>query len=348
VTSDIDYRMWTTDPATGDLIPQRTSRTVIAEMVRLADVQAGMRVLEIGTGSGYTAAVLAKAVGPTGRVVSVDVDAGLVARATELHRTAGNAQVDIHVADGAHGWKAGAPYDRVLGWTTPHVVPEEWVWQAAPGAIVVTPVKIKDIAVAHAVIRCRVEQGEPTAATLHQGSFIEMTPEPINDFGQPRRYVVCAIGRGSGERAWLSVSGMHDTSSSQWEPLIRQLAAAEPEPGWIDPAHWRDFTTFLLCAVSDVPLISASTGAHWGFGLTYANGADSSTTDNNGAAAVLSDGALVACGDTVARERLREVRDAWEQAGKPGYDAAVVTFERDRDGWRAVGRYAVNNYQQAR
>lgn len=328
MTSAIDYEYWTTDADTGETIPQSSSPARIADMVALADIEPGMRVLEIGTGTGYTAAVLAEKVGASGHVVSVDVDQELVTRAAELHKKSGNTHVEIHHADGTTGWENGAPYDRIIGWTTPHVLPDPWVRQSAHRAVIVTPVKIADIANAHAVIRCRVEHGKPAGASAQPGSFIEMTPEPVTDFGQPLRYVDSIVTIEAGERAWISISG-HRVPPEQADAITRQLAAAEPQPEWIDPACWREFTAYMLDTLSDGEPISASTGTGQGFGFT--------TSDS--AVLVLRDGSVAACGTAAALATLRGIRDAWEQAGQPGYDAATVAFTAADDGWRPSLRY---------
>ena len=328
MTAEVDYEYWTTNPQTGEPVPQSSNPARIADMVALAGLQPGMRVLEVGTGTGYTAAVLADTVGSSGQVVSLDVDRELVARAAELHRHAGNTQVEIHEADGTHGWENGAPYDRIIGWTTPHVLPRQWVQQAAHRSVIVTPVHVSDVANAHAVIRARIEHGAPAEASAHAGSFIEMTPQPVTDFGQPRRYVDTVVTSRTGERAWISISG-HRLPHGQSETITGQLAATEPEQDWIDPTRWPDFTTYLISTVSDGTPISASTGTEQGFGFT----------NKDGTVLVLRDGSVVACGATTALDALRRIRDAWEQAGKPGYDAASVVFNATVDGWRSCLRY---------
>jgi protein-L-isoaspartate O-methyltransferase len=85
-------------------------------MLRLLDVQAGHRVLEVGTGSGYSTALLAHLVGPCGRVSSVDIDPDLVARAGRLLGMDGHSNVTVVHADGRLGHRPGAPYDRVVAW----------------------------------------------------------------------------------------------------------------------------------------------------------------------------------------------------------------------------------------
>jgi protein-L-isoaspartate O-methyltransferase len=71
-------------------------------------------VLEIGTGSGYNAALLAHVVGETGAVVSVDIDADIAADARERLAACGVSQVTVCCGDGGLGWSEHAPYDRII------------------------------------------------------------------------------------------------------------------------------------------------------------------------------------------------------------------------------------------
>src|SRR4051812_39299761 len=97
------------------------------------DVPAGARVLEIGTGSGYSSALLAELVGPDGTVVSVDVDEHLVGWANLLHHQRGLTTVRCHHADGLAGYPREAPFDRIVAWCTPPRLPMSWIDQLIPG-----------------------------------------------------------------------------------------------------------------------------------------------------------------------------------------------------------------------
>ncbi|HZU15602.1 MAG TPA: methyltransferase domain-containing protein, partial [Candidatus Dormibacteraeota bacterium] len=157
-------------------IAQTSAPEVIQAMLELLDPCPGQRVLEVGTGSGYSAALLAHLLGPQGRLVSLDVDPDLVERAQWLHRQAGHGQVEVHRADGFGGWPPAAPFEGIVAWATPHLLPRAWVEQTTAGGTIVTPVKIARVAAANAVLRCRPAGGEPGEATLHPGSLVEMAP----------------------------------------------------------------------------------------------------------------------------------------------------------------------------
>jgi protein-L-isoaspartate(D-aspartate) O-methyltransferase len=87
---------------------------IMAIMLQQLGVQPGHRVLEVGAGTGYNAALLAHLVGRHGRVVTVDIDADLVEQAQANLAAAGVEEVAVVLADGAGGWPPDAPYDRIV------------------------------------------------------------------------------------------------------------------------------------------------------------------------------------------------------------------------------------------
>ncbi len=113
--------------------------TMVAIMLEAADLAAGQRVLEIGTGSGYNAALLGTIVGPTGAVVSIDIEDDLVRFAANALATLGLTHVEVHTADGRDGWPSRAPYDCVMATASVDTVPEPWRQQLADGGRLLVP-----------------------------------------------------------------------------------------------------------------------------------------------------------------------------------------------------------------
>ncbi len=108
--------------------------SVMAEMLEALQIEDGHRVLEVGTGSGYGAALLCERLGSRS-VTSVDIDAGLVDAARE--RLAGTGCTPhLAAADGFDGHRACAPYDRVIATCTTRRVPLAWIDQTVPGGLV--------------------------------------------------------------------------------------------------------------------------------------------------------------------------------------------------------------------
>lgn len=110
---------------------------VVATMLDVLAVTDGMTVLEVGTGTGYNAALLAARLGDR-HVVSVELDPRLADTARARLKDAGYAPTVV-TGDGAQGWAARAPYDRVIATYALHSVPYALVAQTAPGGVIVLP-----------------------------------------------------------------------------------------------------------------------------------------------------------------------------------------------------------------
>ncbi|MGH3933921.1 MAG: methyltransferase domain-containing protein [Pseudonocardiaceae bacterium] len=111
---------------------------VVAQMLGALDAQPGMRVLEIGTGTGYNAALLAHRLG-AGDVVSVEVDPAVAEHARHALAATGFGAVTVVTADGAEGYPTQAPYDRVISTAAVATVPHAWLAQTRPAGMVLTP-----------------------------------------------------------------------------------------------------------------------------------------------------------------------------------------------------------------
>ncbi len=117
--------------------------SIVALQLGQLDVQPGHRVLEIGAGTGYNAALLAHLAGPRGQVVTVDVDTDIVAHARERLTAAGVGNVAVVLGDGALGHPAGAPYDRVVATVGAYGIPDDWLSQLTPAGRLVVPLRIR-------------------------------------------------------------------------------------------------------------------------------------------------------------------------------------------------------------
>lgn len=110
---------------------------VVADMLDSLILEPSHRVLEVGTGAGWNAGLLAARAG-AGLVTSVEVDAGLAA-AADRRLTAAGFGVAVHTGDGNAGWPAAAPYDRVIATYAVDEVPWTWIEQTRPGGRLVIP-----------------------------------------------------------------------------------------------------------------------------------------------------------------------------------------------------------------
>ncbi|MGH3897811.1 MAG: methyltransferase domain-containing protein [Pseudonocardiaceae bacterium] len=111
---------------------------VVAQMLAALEIEPGMRVLEIGTGTGYNAALLAHRLGAH-NVVSVEIDPVVAEHARHALGAAGYGEVSVITGDGADGYPPGAPYDRVISTAAATQVPHAWVAQTRSRGLVLTP-----------------------------------------------------------------------------------------------------------------------------------------------------------------------------------------------------------------
>ncbi|SHK48839.1 protein-L-isoaspartate(D-aspartate) O-methyltransferase [Nocardiopsis flavescens] len=112
-------------------------------MLERARLEPGMRVLEVG-GGGYNAALIAEVVGPTGTVVSMDIDPVVTERARGfLARTGHSDRVEAVVGDAEHGHPAGAPFDRIIVTVAATDLPPAWTGQLVDGGRLVLPLGVR-------------------------------------------------------------------------------------------------------------------------------------------------------------------------------------------------------------
>jgi protein-L-isoaspartate(D-aspartate) O-methyltransferase len=110
---------------------------IVALMTELIDLQPGERVLEIGTGSGYQAAILAQV---TDEVYTIEIIPELAEQAQKTFDRLGYTQITAKYADGYWGWEEHAPFDAIIVTAAPDHVPQPLVNQLADGGKMVIPI----------------------------------------------------------------------------------------------------------------------------------------------------------------------------------------------------------------
>ena len=153
---------------------------IVAYMTQRLGLKPGARVLEVGTGSGYQAAVLA-AMGA--QVWSLEVVPELAAHAQRALQAEGFAEVRVRCADGHEGWREAAPFDTIVVTCAPPAVPEALVAQLADGGRMILPVG--DVMEAQMLVLVRRCGARITAEADLPVRFVPMTaPSPAGSSPQ--------------------------------------------------------------------------------------------------------------------------------------------------------------------
>jgi protein-L-isoaspartate(D-aspartate) O-methyltransferase len=141
---------------------------IVALMTHLLEVKPGDRVLEIGTGSGYQAAVLARL---AGEVYSVEIVEELARRAAQTLERLGYTNITARIGDGYQGWAEHAPYDGIVVTAAPDHVPPALVAQLKPGGRLVIPVGglFQDL-----MVIAKAADGTTTSTTIVPVRFVPL------------------------------------------------------------------------------------------------------------------------------------------------------------------------------
>lgn len=121
----------------GELMSSSSRPSLMALMLAALSVEDGHRVLEIGSGTGYNAALLSYRLGD-GQVTTVDLDPEIT-EAARRHLDAAGYRPAVLTADGSRGAPERAPFDRIIATCALNTVPRAWLAQSRPGALVLTP-----------------------------------------------------------------------------------------------------------------------------------------------------------------------------------------------------------------
>ncbi|WP_052889432.1 rRNA adenine N-6-methyltransferase family protein [Thermogemmatispora carboxidivorans] len=295
----------------GDLpVSSSSAPTAMARMLEALEVQPGQHVLEIGTGTGYTAAVLAELVGPTGQVWTVELEEELAHQARVRLQAAGfGERVQVIAADGWQGYAPAAPYERLIATASVPGIPRRWVEQLTPAGRLVVEVRGElagGLLVLERARRGPGARGRFLPPPLH---FMPLQPTPQAS-PLTRRYLL------------LRQQAVRETAVVQDDPFPQVLQ----EPAFRFWLQWWLPTAFVrvhrlpgsgqpgVCLVerasATLALFEQQAEGHW---------------------------RLQVHGPRPLWRELQEAYGAWERAGRPDQEAYEVELnEQEGQGWLAV------------
>jgi len=142
---------------------------IVALMTERLQVKPGQRVLEIGTGSGYQAAVLADL---GAEVYSIEIVETLATSARATLTRLGYDQIHVRAGDGYLGWPEAAPFDGIIVTAAPPRVPQPLIAQLKPGGRLVVPEGIRE---QHLVVYTKAPDGQLRRESVGAVIFVPMT-----------------------------------------------------------------------------------------------------------------------------------------------------------------------------
>lgn len=273
---------------------------IVALMLEQLRVKPGMRVLEVGAGSGYNAALLAELVGPTGSVISLEIDSALAADAAKRLAAAGYppGRARIVAGDGWRGWPEGAPFDRIELTVGSTDLSPEWYQQLAEGGLLVAPLWLgaTDVSVA-----LRKRAGALASESWALCGFVRLRGE-----GAESAHIARLSDR-------LTLTG---PNAQALAPEVNALLGGRARRIWWGQ-HNANFIQYLALASGRMLSLWQSNGRHSpkarGRYLLYMDGPD-------GPSLVIFPNrapALLAFGGSTAERFTREQYEAYRQRGAP-------------------------------
>lgn len=146
---------------------------IVAHMTELLDIKPEHKVLEIGTGSGYQAAVLGEL---CDHVYTIEIVRPLGIQAKALLEELGYEHIRVRIGNGYKGWPEEAPFDRIIVTCAPDQIPEALVDQLAPGGQIVIPVG-EQKRTQYLVTVSKNKKGKISSKTHYPVRFVPMTGE---------------------------------------------------------------------------------------------------------------------------------------------------------------------------
>lgn len=275
--------------------------SLMTRMLETLDVQDGHRVLEIGTGSGYNAALLCHRLGDD-HVYSVDIEPDLVDLARERLATLGYRPL-LAARHGAQGFAECAPYDRIIATCSVPAIPWAWVQQVHVGGMILADVKAGGVAGNLVLLRRYGADRAEGRFDARYGSFMAMRePDaPATTRVRPERDRRQARHRTTG------------LTLCPWEP---------PGVPWF----------LLLLAVGRVEFGYGQDPDTGGFGPMFLYSADGSWCEVD--TSTEGDGIVWESGPRALWRTFERVHQFWTEAGQPGWERFGLTVtEREQTVW---------------
>jgi protein-L-isoaspartate(D-aspartate) O-methyltransferase len=305
---------------------------IMALMLEQLELAEGMRVLEIGAGTGWNAALLARLVGRSGRVTTVDVDAELAKSARRALRAA-DSRARVVVRDGRGGVPAGAPYDRIVVTASADAIPPAWFEQLAPDGRLQVPIRLSASGTQAIALLRRAGARRMRSVSALTGGFMPLRgPDGEQARGSWPPALVAAYRDDGRDTPLRELAGAAVGALSE-RAKRRLLATALEDPRRVPlglRAAARALTLYLSLTVEQRHLVMG--GPRFGVGVVSRDGASLALIEPSFDRADRPVSSLLAFGGGEAERRLAGHIAEWDARGRPGADDLAISVRYDADG----------------
>jgi methyltransferase of FxLD system len=334
----------TKQDAVGWAISSSSQPAIMALMLEQLDLEPGQRILEVGAGTGYNAALLKTMVGDRGRVTSVDVESDLVRRARSALRKAGH-RVRVVEADARTDRLPSGSFDRVIVTASSADVPRVWFDRLAHGGLLELPLRVRTSVVQpQVVVALRKEDEGFVSASLVPGGFMTLrgAEEGARDFP-----TISVTERVDGSRWAKAIQG---DALRRLSPTARRrlmlLLTAQPRRRMVARVAGPVVGGLLLyMALASSAARLVSTDGLWATGIVDRQGHSLALLHGDGdiwwSDETRARAGVRAYGSSEAEDVLLDLVEQWRTSGRPAWSDLRVTVgyaNRPRGHWRTERR----------
>jgi len=155
----------------GRPVSSTSQPSLVAQMLEALELYPGAKVLEIGTGTGYNAALMAKIVGDHGCIVTLDIRAEVANQAHQLLSQMGYTNIRVLCRDGFYGASEYGPYDRIVATVGCTDISPHWVQQLAPQGFMLVPLQHGSLS-SHPLVHIHLEEGRLVGRVVGWSGFM--------------------------------------------------------------------------------------------------------------------------------------------------------------------------------
>ena len=305
---------------------------IMALMLEQLELAAGMRVLEVGAGTGWNAALLAHLVGPGGTVTTIDVDAALAKGARRALRTAGS-RARVVAADGRDGLAGGAPYDRIVVTASSSAIPLAWYEQLAPDGRLQLPIVLSSTGTQAIGLLRRAGERRMRSVSALAGGFMPL--READGAPAPAAWPPALVGAERDVRRETQLREVHGAAIGSLSPRAKRrlLRTALDDPRRVPlglRASGPALTLFLSLTMPPRQLVM--TAPRYGVGAISRDGASLAVVEPSYDRADRPVSSILLFGTDQAERLVRARVDDWDARGRPEAADLRITVRYDESG----------------